>query len=138
MLHPVSVVVSFSAGFILSGAFALFDHRNPLPQLEAASNSVTVIAQSIDINRSHKGDRLLVRPPDEQRSIITPSDYIPVGKGVSVIDKTVQPPRLKGHDNELKPTHDLAFFAKLPTGCEAALIVFNGQHIAHLIGRCLT
>ena len=56
MLHPVSVVVSFSAGFILSGVFALFDHRNPLPQLEAASNSVTVIAQSIDVNRSHKGD----------------------------------------------------------------------------------
>src|ERR1019366_5481641 len=28
------------------------------------------------------------------------TDFIPFGKGVSVIDKSVQPPKLKSHDNE--------------------------------------
>ena len=149
MLHPVSFVASFSAGFILSAVFALFHYRNPLPELSASLDSVIVIEQSIDVNRSHKGDRLLVRhSPDEWRPMIPLADFIAFGKGVSnvsVIDKTAYPPKLRSQDNEQsnestrsKLTQNMTFSAELPIGCEPTLTVFYGQYLMHLIGRCFT
>ena len=149
MLHAVSLVASFSAGFILSGVFALFDYRNPLPEPNASFDSVIVIEQNIDVNRSHKGDRLLVRPsPDEWRPMIPLTDLIAFGKGVtnfSVIDKTVYAPKLKSQDNEQsnestrsKLTENMTFSAELPIGCEPTLTVFYGPYLLHLIGRCFT
>lgn len=149
MLHTVSLMASFSAGFILSGVFALFDYRNPLPELSASLDSVIVIEQSIDVNRSHKGDRLLVRrSPDEWSPMIPLTDLIAFGKGVtnvSVIDKTVYPPKLKSQNNEQsneptrsKLTENMTFSSELPIGCESTLTVFYGPYLMHLIDRCFT
>ena len=149
MLHPVSLLASFSAGFILSGVFALFDYCNPLPELSASFDSVIAIEESIDVNRSHKGDRLLVLPsPDEWRPMIPLTDLIAFGKGVtnvSVIDKTDYPPKFKSQDNEqsneptrAKLTETRTFSSELPIGCEPTLTVFYGPYLMHLIDRCFT
>ncbi len=76
------------------------------------------------------------------------TDLIAFGKGVtnvSVIDKTVYPPKLKSQDNEQsneptrsKLTENMTFSSELPIGCEPELTVFYGQYLMHLIGRCFT